>query len=196
MKKLLFFSSNNYKIKEVKDILQDSKVNILSLNNFSLLKFPNETGHTFNENAAIKSKFGYKYFNFPCFADDSGICINALNNMPGVESKRFIKKNGGIKKTFQKIIMIVKKKKDFKAFFQTSIALTLNNAETFFFDGVVEGRIAEIPIGKYGFHYDPIFIPKTSHQTYAQMEEKEKNKISHRAVALNKLKKFLNNSFN
>ena len=109
--KLLIFSSNFHKIKEIKKIIPKNKYNIITLKNLKNLKLPKETGKSFKENAIIKSKFGYKIFKIPSIADDSGICIDALNGKPGIHSKRYQKKFGGINKTVNKIINIVKKTK-------------------------------------------------------------------------------------
>tara|TARA_Y100000590_G_C15479250_1_gene923328 strand:- start:92 stop:673 length:582 start_codon:yes stop_codon:yes gene_type:complete len=193
VKEFLFFSGNNFKIKEVKKILENDKLKILTLNDFPLINEPKETGKTFAENALIKSSYGYKKFGFPCFADDSGICISALNNKPGIKSKRYQERNGGFEKTFEIIINETKRKKDFKAYFQTSIVLTLKKNKVLYFDGIVFGKISNKPIGSYGFHYDPIFIPNGYIKTYAEMTIDEKNIISHRSVAINKLKKYLEN---
>ena len=191
MNELIFFSYNNHKIEEIKSILENNKFKILTLNDFSKTKMPLENGGTFNKNAMIKSVFGFKKFGIPCFADDSGICIKALNNQPGVKSKRFQEKNGGLKKTFEIIIKEVDRKKNYNAFFQTTIALTTRIGVTKCFEGIVRGTISTKPLGINGFHYDPIFIPDGTNKTYAQMLSTEKNKISHRAIAVNKLKKFL-----
>ncbi len=191
MKKIIFFSFNKNKTKEVQKLFSKTNINIVSLNSFSIIKNPVENGSTFQENAKIKSIYGFKKFNQPCFADDSGICISALGDSPGIHSKRFIEKNGGLSNTFNKIIKNSKKKIDNKAYFHTCIALTLDTEKTIFFEGKVYGRISEEPKGRYGFHYDPIFIPKGFNKTFAQMTSLEKNKISHRSIAVNKLKKYL-----
>ena len=120
---------------------------------------------------------------------------NNLDNRPGVHSKRFKQKIGSYKKTFQKIINATKKKNDFKAFFQTTIALTTNTKNTICFEGIVKGKISNKPIGIHGFHYDPIFIPNCSNKTFGQMSEHEKNIISHRSKALAKLLKFIEKLF-
>ena len=125
MKKILFFSHNNNKIKEVKKLFNEIKINIFSLHDFPRILEPDETGTSFEENAKIKSSYGYKKLKFPCFADDSGICISALNYFPGVESRRFLEKNGSHEKTFKIIINKTKEISNFKAYFQTSISLTL-----------------------------------------------------------------------
>jgi XTP/dITP diphosphohydrolase len=195
VKKIIFFSHNNNKIKEVKKLFEETRINILTLHNFPNISKPKETGSTFEENAKIKSSYGYKTIQLPCFADDSGICIGALDDFPGIKSKRFLKKNDDHKKTFKTIINKAKELSNFHAYFQTSVSLTFDN-ESIFFVGVVRGKISPEPRGKYGFHYDPIFIPEGSKKTFGEMSVKEKNKISHRALAINKLKKFLIRSLN
>ncbi len=195
MKKIIFFSHNNNKIKEIKKLFEETKINILTLHDFPNISIPKETGSTFEENAKIKSIYGYKKIKLPCFADDSGICISALGGLPGIKSKRFLKKNDDHKKTFKTIIDKAKELSNFNAYFQTSISLTFDN-ESIFFKGVVHGKISFEPKGEYGFHYDPIFIPEGSEKTFGEMSINEKNKISHRARAINKLKKFLTKSFN
>jgi len=193
--KLFFFSTNIHKIKEVKKILKKRNYTLLTLNDFPKIIEPKENGNTFQENASIKSNFGFEEFGLPCFADDSGICIDALNNLPGVYSKRFKKENGGIKKTFKKIAKQTAKNNNFKAFFQTTISFTSENNTTYF-NGIVKGTIAKKPLGTFGFDYDPIFIPLRQKKTYAQMLLREKNLVSHRAIALKKFIKFLQKSFN
>ena len=195
MKKIIFFSHNDNKIKEVKKLFEETGINILTLHDFPNMSQPKETGSTFEENAKIKSSYGYKKIKVPCFADDSGICISALDDFPGIESKRFLKKNDDHNKTFKTIINKVKELSNFHAYFQTSVSLTFDN-ESIFFKGLVRGKISSEPRGKCGFHYDPIFIPEGSEKTFGEMSIKEKNKISHRARAINRLKKFLIKSLN
>ena len=193
MKELIFFSHNKHKINEVIKILQNNKIKILTLYDFPNTYKPKETGETFKDNALIKSTFGFKSFGLPCFADDSGICISAIKNLPGIKSKRFLLENGGLDQTFKMIINKTKIKNNYKAFFQTSIALTIDNQHSVYFDGIVSGKISNKPLGSRGFHYDPIFIPDGTNKTFAQMLEEEKNKISHRAIAIKKFKNFIIN---
>lgn len=195
MNKVVFFSHNLHKIREVKKILKSKKFKVLTLVEFPKIIEPLENGKTFNENAIIKSSFGFNKFSLPCFADDSGICVSALNNRPGIYSKRFVQKNGGYKKTFQVIIKEAKKERNFNAFFQTNIALTISTKNTICFEGIIPGSISIKPLGSKGFHYDPIFIPEGTNKTFAQMSVEEKNDISHRAKAIRKLKKFLDDLF-
>ena len=196
MKELIFFSHNKHKINQVIKILQNNKIKILTLYDFPNTYKPKETGETFKDNALIKSTFGFKSFGLPCFADDSGICISAIKNLPGVKSKRFLLENGGLDKTFKMIIDESKIKNNYKAFFQTSIALTIDEQHSVYFSGIVSGKISDKPLGSRGFDYDPIFIPCGANKTYAQMLTEEKNKISHRAIAIKKLKNFILNSIN
>ena len=134
----------------------------------------------------------YNIFKKPiCFADDSGICIECLNGMPGVNSKNYLEKDKDIKNTLNSIINSSIKINKIKAFFQTSICLTLNEHSSFYFNGKIKGTISKKIRGLYGFGYDPIFVPNGYDQTFAEMTLVEKNKISHRAIALQKLKGFL-----
>ena len=191
MKKIIFYSHNKNKIKEINKIFKQSGIEILSLNNFPNIKEVEECGSSFEENARIKSSYGFKNFKLPCFADDSGLCIKAFGNLPGIRSKRFIEESGSIEKAFKIIIDKTNKFSDRNAYFKTTISLTYNQNKTIFFDGIIKGRISLEPKGLYGFHYDPIFIPDGYDKTFAQMNLKEKNKISHRAIASQKLKKYL-----
>ena len=190
MKDLIFFSNNKKKIEEIDGYFSNLSLRVLNLNHFKKITSPEETGSNFEENAKIKSQYAYSIFKKPSFADDSGISIECLNGKPGVNSKKFLQKNKNIKDTFSSIISSSKKNND-KAFFQTSICLTLNEHTSFFFNGKIKGTISKKIRGLYGFGYDPIFIPNGCDQTFAEMTLVEKNKISHRAIALQKLKDFL-----
>ena len=191
MKDILFFSHNQNKIIEVKQIFQASKIKFYDLNSFEKIKEPKETGDTFSSNAKIKSKYGQQLFNIPCFADDSGFCVEALKNNPGVKSKRFLEKFANNKKAFEYIISNVKKKKNNKAFFVTAISLTLKKSHHIIFLGRIDGTVSLKPKGTNGFGYDPIFIPENYTKTFAEMNLEEKNIISHRKIAISKLKSFL-----
>ena len=191
MKDILFFSHNQKKIIEVRQILKDSKIKIYDLNSFEKSKEPKETGDTFASNAKIKSKYGQELFNMPCFADDSGFCVEALKNKPGVKSKRFLEKFSNNKKAFEYIISNVVKKKNNKAFFITAISLTLKKNHHIIFIGRINGTVSLEPRGLNGFGYDPIFVPENNIKTFAEMSLKEKNIISHRKIAISKLKSFL-----
>ena len=191
MKDILFFSHNQKKIIEVKQIFKDSRIKVFDLNSFEKIKEPRETGDTFASNAKIKSKYGQKIFNIPCFADDSGFCVEALKNNPGVKSKRFLEKFSNKKKAFEYIISNVIEKKNNKAFFVTAICLTLKDNHHIVFIGRVNGTVSLKPKGNNGFGYDPIFIPENYTRTFAEMSLEEKSVISHRKIAITKLKSFL-----
>jgi XTP/dITP diphosphohydrolase len=191
LKDILFFSHNQKKIVEVKQIFKNSKIKVYDLNSFKKIKEPKETGATFSSNAKIKSKYGQQLFDMPCFADDSGFCVEALKNNPGVKSKRFLEKFSNNKKAFEYIISNVVKKRNNKAFFVTAISLTLKENHHITFLGKISGTVSLEPKGMNGFGYDPIFIPENNIKTFAEMNLEEKNVISHRKIAITKLKSFL-----
>ena len=193
MKNLLFFSHNYKKITEVESIFYNKDIKINNLRSFKKTKEPNENGLSFAENAKIKSFFGLKNFDTPCFADDSGICIEALKNKPNIKSKRFLDKFATNRNAFEYIITNVIKTKNDKAFFKTAICLSLKNDHHIVFEGRINGKISLKPMGSNGFGYDPIFIPEGYEKTFAEMSMKEKNKISHRKIALMKMESFLFN---
>ena len=193
MNNLLFFSSNQDKIIEIKKIFKNRNKKILSLNNFPKVKMPKETGSEFADNAKIKSLYGFKKFNIPCFADDSGICIGALNNKPGIHSKRFFEKFKNKRQLFKYIIKKVCYSKNTSAYFSTNICFTAKPGQYILFEGKIYGNITETPKGINGFGYDPLFIPIGYNKTFAEMSTKEKNTISHRSLAIKKFINFLTN---
>ena len=192
-KKILFFSNNLYKVREIKKLFNKHSVDIISLKELSFDKEPLESGINFIENAKIKSEFGNNISGLPCFADDSGICIEALNFKPGVYSKRFIESFNTRNDCFKYIINKIRKKNLNRAYFKTSICLTTENKHNLIFEGKVEGNITNVPSKDNGFGYDPIFKPVGFLKTFSEMTVDEKNKISHRSIAINKLINFLTN---
>mgnify|MGYP001156947513 FL=1 len=193
MNTFVFFSHNQNKRKEVKRLFPKSNIKIISLNDLPKIKEPKETGDSFAANAKIKSLYGFKRFNIPCFADDSGICISSLNNKPGVYSKNFLEKFKKNKDAFNYIINRCVLLKNTNAYFKTSICLTLKANHHIIFEGVVKGNISLKPKGKNGFGYDPLFIPSGQNKTFAEMTMQEKNYFSHRGLAINRLKNFIIN---
>jgi len=193
LKNLLFFSHNHKKILEVENIFDHKGIKIHNLRSFGKIKEPNENGLSFAENAKIKSFFGFKNFDIPCFADDSGICVEAIKNKPGIKSKRFLDKFATNRHAFEYIISNVIKTKNDKAFFKTAICLSIKDNHHIIFEGKISGRISIKPKGLNGFGYDPIFIPDGYEKTFAEMSIKEKNTISHRKIALMKMESFLFN---
>ena len=194
MKEIIFFSNNKNKIKEISNLFIKFNYKLLSLNDFKNTESPIENGKTFKDNAKIKSIYGYKKFNQLCFADDSGICIDALNGAPGINSKKYLESEKNKNTTLNKIISLAKNKDRYKAFFETSICLTLNINKQIFFTGRVYGKISLKIRGNHGFGYDPIFIPNGMNLTFSEMTIYQKNLLSHRAIAIKKLSKYLTNS--
>ena len=194
MKDIIFFSNNKNKIKEISNLFIKFNYKLLSLNDYKNTVSPIENGKTFKDNAKIKSIYGFKKFNKICFADDSGICIDALNGGPGINSKKCLGSNNKTNSVLKKIIGVVKNKNKYKAFFETSICLTLNIDKQIFFTGRVYGKISLKIKGKNGFGYDPIFIPNGMSLTFSEMSLIQKNLLSHRAIAIKKLSKYLTNS--
>ena len=193
MRELLFFSKNKNKIFEIQNLLYDIETKLLDLSDFPKIQSPLEIGKTFEENAKIKAMYGYKIFNKPCFADDSGICIEAMQNDPGIRSKEFLEINGSLSDAFKKIIYKIKKSNNDNAFFKTSICLVLNEKKILYFNGQIEGKISRTIKGVGGFGYDPIFIPEKEKETFAEMSTNKKNSLSHRYIAIQKLKEYLSN---
>ncbi len=193
MKNLLFFSNNKNKIIEIKKIFKKFNLEILSLSDLEISDEPEENGQTFEENAKIKSDYGFNKTGFPCFADDSGICIESLDWKPGVFSKRFLNNFKSNKACFDSIIKSNKKNINQNAYFKTSISLTVKNNQNVIFNGKINGKISAQAKGGFGFGYDPIFIPNNYDKTLAELSTKEKNEISHRSIAVTKLINFLTN---
>ncbi|MDC3082817.1 RdgB/HAM1 family non-canonical purine NTP pyrophosphatase [Pelagibacteraceae bacterium] len=193
MRKLLFFSNNKNKTIEIKKIFKKFNLEILSLSDLNIADEPKENGRTFEENAKIKSDYGFNKTGFPCFADDSGICIESLNWKPGVLSKRYLNNFKSKHVCFETIINSTKKNSKQNAYFKTSISLTVKNNQNVIFNGKISGKISDQVKGGFGFGYDPIFIPKNYNKTLAELSTKEKNEISHRSIAVTKLINFLTN---
>ncbi len=193
MGQLLFFSNNKNKIIEIRKIFKKFNLKLLSLKDLGISDEPAENGRTFEENAKIKSDFGFNKTGIPCFADDSGICIEALNWKPGVLSKRFLNDFKSTESCFRSIIKSTKKTLKLKAYFKTSISLTIQKDHNIVFNGKIEGKISNEAKGFFGFGYDPIFIPKDYKKTLAELSAKEKNEVSHRSIAVKKLINFLSN---
>ena len=195
MKKLVFASNNAHKLEEIRAIL-GTQYEVKSLKDIGCEVDIPETGSTFRENALQKATYVKEHFGFDCFADDSGLQVEALGGEPGVYSARYAVKNGvqveGNKDDANMNVLLEKleNEENRKACFRTSIALIFEG-ETHFFDGTVEGRIIREKRGNGGFGYDPIFIPDGYDKTFAELGNEVKNGISHRARAVAKLADFL-----
>lgn len=196
MKTLVFASNNAHKLEEIRAIL-GNKFDVKSLEDIGCNVDIPETGTTFRENALQKARYVKEHFGFDCFADDSGLQVEALGGEPGVYSARYAVKNGrqvtaGNKDDANMDVLLEKLAGDEnrKACFRTCIAL-IYEGETHFFDGVVEGHIITEKRGDGGFGYDPLFVPDCYEKTFAEMGNEVKNNISHRAKAVEKLAEFL-----
>lgn len=190
MKQLVFATNNKYKAKEVEALLENL-YEVKTLEDIGCDTDIPETGSTFLENAASKSHFVVKNYQISCFADDSGLEVEALNNEPGVYSARY----SGERDDLLNMNLVLAKLQGVsnrKARFRTVICLC-EAGDDYYFEGIIEGTLAEVPAGEHGFGYDPIFIPKGYNKTFAQMTSSEKNAISHRAIATNRLIAFLKN---
>ena len=193
MRQLFFFSNNKNKTIEIGKIFNKFNLKLITLSDLGINDEPEENGKTFEENAKIKSDYGFNKTGIPCFADDSGICIETLNWKPGVFSKRFLNDFKNNKACFETIIKSAKNNGKRNAYFKTSISLTINNSQNILFNGKIDGKISKQVKGGFGFGYDPIFIPINYNKTLAELSTKEKNEISHRSIAITKLINFLTN---
>ena len=192
--KLVIATSNQHKLKEIENIFKGTVIK-------EILPIPSdigeiiENGTTFIENSLIKAKAVYNYTKLLSLADDSGICINALNGEPGIYSARYGGENLGYKEKMQLILDKLKDKDDRSAYFITSAVCVLDDNYYIALEGRVNGKIIESPRGFDGFGYDPIFQPDGYNVTYAEMSLEEKNSMSHRALAMNKMKEILSSIY-
>lgn len=191
MQQLVFATNNAHKLEEVESKLA-GRIKVLSLNDINCHDDIEETGVTFAENASIKSRYIYNKYQVNCFGDDSGLEVDALNGEPGVYSARYAGKHGDHAANMEKVLTNLGDNTNRKARFRTVISL-MWNGEEHFFDGAVEGTIRNELSGNGGFGYDPIFQPDGYDVTFAEMTLDEKNSISHRAIAVEKLTEFLKN---
>ncbi|MCF6241092.1 MAG: non-canonical purine NTP diphosphatase [Bacteroidales bacterium] len=189
MTKIVFATNNEHKLRELKEILS-GKFEILSLKEIACMEDIPETADTIEENSMQKAEYVYRKYNIDCFADDTGLEIEALNGRPGVYSARYAGEEKNMEKNIEKILFELKDKDNRKARFKTVISLILNGKKHQF-EGIVNGKIIEKKQGIGGFGYDPVFIPDGYNQTFAEMPAKEKNRISHRGRAVQKLVEFL-----
>lgn len=188
--KLVFATNNKHKLQEVRDIL-GNRIEVLSLSDINCHDDIPETGTTLEENALIKARWVSEKYNCNCFADDTGLEVAALGGAPGVYSARYAGEECNSVANMEKLLQNLTEKTDRSAQFRTVIALIINGEEILF-DGVVKGTITTEKSGDSGFGYDPIFVPEGYDISFAQMGNKEKNSISHRFRATEKLSKYLN----
>ncbi|MDR3272878.1 MAG: RdgB/HAM1 family non-canonical purine NTP pyrophosphatase [Flavobacteriaceae bacterium] len=184
---LLLATQNEHKKDEILSMLPDLKLKTFKDFNFS--GEIEETGSTFEENALIKAEFGYNLSQITCFSDDSGLVIDSLDGAPGIYSARY-SGTGSFADNIAKVLKNMAGQPHRKACFICVICL-FDGKEPRFFEGKIHGTIAEEIKGSHGFGYDPIFIPNGYDQSFAQLPAEEKNRISHRSIALQKFFEFL-----
>ena len=189
---IIVSSNNKNKIKEIKEILKNTDINLLSLNDINFNKEIIEDGLTFEENAYIKARAIYDIYKMPVISDDSGLICNGLNGKPGVYSHRYAGINATDEENNLKLIRDLKNVKDKSCYFKCVICFINSKGETYYATGTVDGCIIDTHKGNNGFGYDPYFYIKSLDKTMAELDMNEKNKISHRAKALLKLKEILN----
>ena len=187
MKKILIGTHNGGKFKEIAYLISAKmrKISPMKLK----IPSPKETGKTFSSNSRLKVNFFSKFVDYPVISDDSGLCIKSLDNKPGIYSARWAKKYGSFYQAMKFILKRLKGKKDRKAFFVCSLSYKNTSGKIVTVVGKIYGNISEKIIGKNGFGYDPIFIPKSKHLTFGEMSKKKKIEIDHRYIAFKKLKK-------
>ena len=187
MKKILIGTHNKGKFREISSLISRKyrKISPISLK----IKSPKETGKTFIANSRLKVKFFSKYVDYPVISDDSGLCIKALNNNPGIYSARLAKKLGCFSKAMKFILKKMKTKKNRSAFFVCSLSYLDKNGKITSVEGKLKGNISMQMRGTNGFGYDPIFIPLKKEITFGQMLKSKKIKMDHRYLAFKKLKR-------
>ncbi|TXD51203.1 MULTISPECIES: non-canonical purine NTP diphosphatase [unclassified Polaribacter] len=189
--KLVFATNNLHKLKEVQKMLSDA-IEILSLKDIHCFEEVAETEPTLEGNAKLKADYITQKFGYNCFADDTGLEIESLNGKPGVYSARYAGEPANSENNIQKILTELAHKDNRKAQIRTAVCLNIDKNQ-YLFEGVCKGEILTKKQGNQGFGYDPIFKPHGFHQSFAEMTADEKNKISHRGIAIQKLVEFLSN---
>ncbi len=189
MSRLIFATHNSNKLFEVSKLI-DNQYDLSGLNSIGVTDEIPETGDTLEENARIKARYVHEHFGMNVFADDTGLEVEVLNGQPGVYTARYAGDECDSNKNMEKLLKVLDGENNRQAQFRTVICLILGENE-YLFEGIVKGRIALQKSGAEGFGYDPIFIPDGYRKTFAEMSIEEKNKISHRGLAIEKLTKFL-----
>lgn len=193
VKKIVFATNNSHKLEEVRFALKDS-YEVLSLKDIGFLEDIPEPYHSLEENALTKSKTIYLKYGIDCFADDTGLEVEALQGAPGVYSARYAGPNCSFEDNVNKLLDELKGKENRKARFRTIISLIIDGKE-YDFEGIVSGVITKERAGVQGFGYDPVFQAEGKSISFAEMDMDEKNAISHRGLAVKKLIAFLKASY-
>lgn len=187
--KLVFATNNAHKLSEVKALLA-SEFEVISLKDIQCEEDIAETANSLEGNALIKAKYIFDKFGLNCFADDTGLEIDALNGDPGVYSARYAGEEHNALENMKKVLQNLGDTENRDAQFRTVIALIIEG-KVHYFEGKIRGKIARTASGCNGFGYDPIFIPEGYNISFAELSSEQKNNISHRARAVNKLVDFL-----
>lgn len=193
MKKLVFATNNAHKLSEIRAILKD-KVEILSLSDINCNVDIPETEDTLEGNSLLKARYVYDHYNLNCFADDTGLEVEALHGAPGVHTARFAGEDKDTNANVDKLLKCLEGEKNRKACFRTVITLIFDG-DVEVFEGCIHGEITEEREGNDGFGYDPVFKPERYDKTFAEMGADEKNKISHRGLAVQKLCQYLQDKY-
>ncbi|MBA4239887.1 MAG: non-canonical purine NTP pyrophosphatase [Sphingobacteriaceae bacterium] len=188
--KLIFATHNKNKLKEVKSLVPSS-IELLSLDEINFHNEIEETADTIEGNALLKAKTIFEKTGINCFADDSGLLVDALNGAPGVYSARYAGEQKNDQDNMRKLLQELKDNPNRNAHFKTAMALIIDGKD-YLFEGKIEGKIITEKLGANGFGYDPIFVPDGYNETFAQLDSETKNKISHRAKAIKQLLEFIN----
>ena len=187
--KLVFASNNKNKIQEIQALVPNT-IQIVSLEDIGCTEDIPETADTIEGNAILKANYVTEKYGYDCFADDTGLEVEALNGAPGVYSARYAGEQKDANDNMDKLLSELKDKSNRKANFKTVIALNLNGKQNLF-TGIINGKIIEEKIGTNGFGYDPIFVADGFDKTFAELSMKEKSTISHRGIAVKELILFL-----
>ena len=180
---IILATHNKNKVIEIRNILNSYTVLTLDdLNDFDEVE---ETGKSFRENAFLKAEFYHKKYRLPVIADDSGLTVDALNGEPGIYSARY-SKSGDPVENYKLLLENMKNIEDRRAHFNCTICYIDAIGSPHYFEGEIKGLINHDPLGKFGFGYDPIFYLPQKNKTFAELPSEEKNKISHRAIAIAK----------
>lgn len=186
---LVFATNNKNKIREILPLLP-GQMKLLSLEDIGCTEDIPETADTIEGNALLKARYVKKKYGYDCFADDTGLEVEQLGGAPGVYSARYAGEEKSSEANIEKLLKELNGELNRKANFKTVIALIIENEE-YSFTGICEGQITKKKRGEDGFGYDPVFLPEGKAQTFAEMDLKEKSKISHRGRAVEKLLNFL-----
>lgn len=191
--RIIFATNNINKLNEIRAVLADTNIEVVSMNEIGFLDDIEETGATLEENALLKAQTIFKKYHLPVFSDDSGLLIDALNGEPGVFSARYAGIDKNDDKNMNKVLEKLLGNNNRKAHFKTVIAYVDSEGKPFLFEGKIDGEIMTEKIGNNGFGYDPIFKPNGFDKTFAEMDISEKKAISHRSLALQQMIIYLKN---